>query len=69
VFSGTLAGLQIPSGLLAERIGAPSVLALGTALAGIGYVCAGFSAGVATLIAALFIGASAPAPSTRWPRR
>ncbi len=56
VFSGTLAGLQIPAGLLAERLGAPLVLALGTALAGIGYVCAGFSAGVATLAAALFVG-------------
>ena len=43
VFSGTLAGLQIPSGFLAERFGAPIVLALGTALAGIGYCVAGFS--------------------------
>src|SRR5689334_24683365 len=37
VFSGTLAGFQIPAGMLAERIGPPLVLALGTALAGIGY--------------------------------
>lgn len=56
VFSGTLAGFQVPSGYLAERIGAPMVLALGTALAGIGYVCGGFSVGVATLVAALFVG-------------
>ena len=56
VFSGTLAGLQIPSGLLAERFGAPIVLALGTALAGLGYCLAGFSSGVATLVAALFVG-------------
>jgi len=56
VFSGTLAGFQIPAGFLAERFGAPIVLALGTALAGIGYVCAGFSSGVAMLVAALFIG-------------
>src|SRR6476660_244673 len=41
VFSGTLAGFQIPSGFLAERFGAPIVLALGTALAGFGYCLAG----------------------------
>jgi MFS family permease len=56
VFSGTLAGLQIPSGFLAERFGAPLVLALGTALAGIGYCLAGFSTGVGLLVAALFVG-------------
>ena len=56
VFSGTLAGFQIPAGLLAERFGAAIVLALGTALAGFGYVLAGFSAGVAFLVAALFVG-------------
>ncbi len=56
VFSGTLAGLQIPSGLLAERFGAPLVLAVGTALAGLGYCLAGFSTGIATLVAALFVG-------------
>jgi MFS family permease len=55
VFSGTLAGFQIPSGFLAERFGAPIVLALGTALAGFGYCLAGFSSGVAPLAAALFI--------------
>jgi MFS transporter, FSR family, fosmidomycin resistance protein len=55
VFSGTLAGFQIPSGLLAERFGAPIVLALGTALAGLGYCLAGFSSGVAPLVAALFV--------------
>jgi MFS family permease len=55
VFSGTLAGFQIPSGLLAERFGAPIVLALGTALAGFGYCLAGFSSGVAALVAALFV--------------
>jgi MFS transporter, FSR family, fosmidomycin resistance protein len=56
VFSGTLAGFQIPSGFLAERFGTPIVLALGTALAGFGYCLAGFSSGVATLVAALFVG-------------
>jgi FSR family fosmidomycin resistance protein-like MFS transporter len=56
VFSGTLAGFQIPSTLLAERLGAPLVLALGTALAGIGYCLAGLSQGVPMLVAALFVG-------------
>src|SRR5450432_4395984 len=55
VFSGTLAGFQIPSGLLAERFGAPIVLALGTALAGFGYCFAGLSQGVVMLVAALFV--------------
>ena len=56
VFSGTLAGFQIPSGFLAERFGAPLVLALGTALAGFGYCLAGLSDGVMLLVAALFVG-------------
>jgi MFS family permease len=56
VFSGTLAGFQIPAGFLAERLGTAAVLALGTALAGLGYFFAGLSSGVITLVAALFIG-------------
>ena len=56
VFSGTLAGFQIPSNFLAERFGAPIVLALGTALAGFGYCLAGLSQGVMLLVAALFVG-------------
>lgn len=56
VFSGTMAALQVPASMLAERYGAPIVLALGTALAGLGYCIAGFSSGVAILVAALFIG-------------
>jgi len=56
VFSGTLAGFQIPASFLAERFGAATILAIGTALAGFGYVLAGFSNGVAVLVAALFVG-------------
>ena len=41
VFSGTMAALQVPASMLAERYGAPIVLALGTALAGLGYCLAG----------------------------
>jgi MFS family permease len=56
VFSGTLAGFQIPAGFVAERFGAPTVLALGTALAGFGYIFAGYSNGLGVLVAALFVG-------------
>lgn len=56
VFSGTLAGFQIPSGYLAERYGTPLVLALGTALAGVGYILAGLSHGFPLLVAALLVG-------------
>jgi FSR family fosmidomycin resistance protein-like MFS transporter len=55
-FSGTLAALQIPSGLLSERFGTALVLALGTALVGIGYCIAGMSTGLVMLVAALLIG-------------
>ena len=55
VFSGTLAGFQIPAGFLAERFSTPLVLAIGTALAGFGYVLAGFSAGFPLLVASLFV--------------
>ena len=56
VFSGTMAGFQIPAGFLAERFGAAAILALGTALAGLGYILAGLSTGVVLLVAALFVG-------------
>ncbi|MDO9411212.1 MAG: MFS transporter [Pseudolabrys sp.] len=56
VFSGALAAFQIPSGFLAERFGIALVLALGTALAGIGYILAGFSHGFTLLVAALLVG-------------
>jgi MFS family permease len=55
-FSGTLAALQIPSGLLSERFGTALVLALGTALVGVGYCLAGVSVGFFTLVIALLIG-------------
>ncbi|MEI7805387.1 MAG: MFS transporter [Hyphomicrobiales bacterium] len=56
VFSGTLAAFQVPSGMLAERLGVAAVLAGGTALAGLGYILAGFSSGLTLLVVALFIG-------------
>jgi MFS family permease len=56
LFAGTMATFQIPSGLVAERFGAPAVLAVGTALAGTGYCLAGASAGFSLLLVALVIG-------------
>jgi MFS family permease len=56
LFSGTMAGLQIPSALVAARLGTAAVLALGTALAGVGYCLAGASAGLPLLALALLIG-------------
>jgi MFS transporter, FSR family, fosmidomycin resistance protein len=56
LFSGTLAAFQIPAGLLAEKIGTAPLLAIGTALAGFGYVVAGLSTGLVLLLVALFVG-------------
>ncbi|MCC6779679.1 MAG: MFS transporter [Hyphomicrobiales bacterium] len=56
LFAGTMASFQIPSGLLAERLGTPIMLAAGTALAGAGYCLAGASAGFGLLLLALFVG-------------
>ena len=55
-YSGTMAGLQIPSALLSERLGVAVVLAGGTALAGVGYMIAGTSTGFWMLVVALVVG-------------
>src|SRR6185437_96815 len=39
LYAGAMAGLQIPAGKLAEKINGRTVLALGTALSALGYVC------------------------------
>jgi MFS family permease len=56
LFAGTMASFQIPAAMLAERLGVAAVLALGTALAGLGYCLAGASGGFAMLAVALFAG-------------
>ena len=64
-FVGAMASLQIPAGYMSERFGAAIVLALGTALAGIGYCLAGLSTAFAMLLGALLlsgIGSSAQHP-------
>jgi len=55
LFTGAMAGLQIPAGGLAGRLGVPAVLALGTAMTGGGFLLAGVSGGLAMLAAALLI--------------
>jgi MFS transporter, FSR family, fosmidomycin resistance protein len=57
LYTGAMAGLQVPASLLAARIGAPLVLALGTALAAGAYLTIGLSsAGFVLLAAALLAG-------------
>ena len=56
MFAGAMASLQIPAGYLSERFGAAIILALGTALAGLGYCVAGMSAGFVMLLGALLLG-------------
>jgi FSR family fosmidomycin resistance protein-like MFS transporter len=64
-YTGAMAALQIPAGRLAERSGGRLVLALGTALAALGYTLAGISAGVLSLCAALAL--SGAGSSTQHP--
>src|SRR3954469_16613977 len=55
LFAGSMAGFQVPAGALAERIGGPLLLGLGTALVGVGYLAAGFSAGFIMLAVTLVL--------------
>ncbi len=57
LYTGAMASLQVPAALLASRVGAPLVLALGTALAAGAYLTIGLSgAGFVMLGAALVAG-------------
>jgi MFS transporter, FSR family, fosmidomycin resistance protein len=56
IFSGTMATLQIPASRLAQRMGAGTVLAIGTALTGSCYCLAGIGDGFPWLVAALLLG-------------
>src|SRR5579863_6795287 len=53
--AASMAGLQVPMGHLAERIGGRATLALGTLLSAIGYVIAGSSGGLVGLCIALVV--------------
>ena len=50
-----MAGLQLPAGILAERVGGRGLLALGTIFAGAAYLLLGFSAGFLSLLMVLFL--------------
>ena len=65
LYTGTMAGLQIPAGRLAERIGGRAMLAIGTALAAGGYAFAGFTGGLLGLCIALVL--SGAGSSTQHP--
>jgi len=56
LYVGAMAGFQVPAGMVAERLGGPLILGLGTALAGIAYLVAGASVGFAMLAGALILG-------------
>jgi MFS family permease len=65
LFTGSMAGLQVPSGAIAQRIGSPLVLGLGTALLGVGFLATGIGDGYLMLAVALVvagIGASVQHP-------
>ncbi|MBT3345371.1 MAG: MFS transporter [Gemmatimonadetes bacterium] len=55
VMAGTLAATQVPAGLLAERWGERIVLAIGTALAGTGFILLGWAGGFLTLAVCLAV--------------
>jgi len=56
IYTGTMAGLQIPAARVAERLGGGTVLALGTVLCGLCYLLAGAGEGFWWLVAVLFLG-------------
>ena len=65
LYTGAMAGLQIPVGRLAERVGGRAILAIGTALAACGYALAGLSGGLFGLCVALAL--SGAGSSTQHP--
>ena len=54
-FSGGLSAFQLPAGFLAERWGERVVLALGTVVAGLGFVLLGFAGGIIGLLLCLLL--------------
>ena len=53
LYSGGMAGFQIPAGLLAERWGEARLLGAGTAVTALGFVAAGFAGGYMALLGCL----------------
>lgn len=65
LYTGAMAGLQIPAGRLAEQLGGKGVLVLGTVVAALGYILAGLSGGLLGLCVALAV--SGAGASTQHP--
>ncbi|HCL27211.1 MAG TPA: hypothetical protein DIC52_02095, partial [Candidatus Latescibacteria bacterium] len=65
VMSGTLAAAQVPAGVIAERFGERAVLAVGTVLAGAGFVLLGWAGGFFSL--AVFLGVAGAGCGTQHP--
>jgi FSR family fosmidomycin resistance protein-like MFS transporter len=65
LYAGAMASFQLPVGRLAEKVDGRIVLALGTVLAALGYVFAGYSAGLFGLYVALAL--SGTGSSTQHP--
>jgi MFS family permease len=65
IYAGMMAAFQLPAGWLAERLDGRVVLAIGTALAALGYALAGFTGSLVGLCAALAI--SGAGSSTQHP--
>lgn len=55
-YSGALALFQVPAGFLAERWGEPRVLAAGTFVTAVGFLCLGAAGGFAILLVFLVLG-------------
>lgn len=56
LYSGTMAVLQVPASLLAERFGARKLLVLGTLVASCGFILSGYSSGFLGLLLCLVLG-------------
>ncbi len=56
LYAGAMAGLQVPAGKVAQRVGGPRMLAAGTAVAGAAYLALGASSTFAILVVALILG-------------
>ena len=65
LYAGTMAGLQIPAGRLAEKLDGRVILAIGTILSAVGYLLAGYLGGLFGLCAALAL--SGAGSSTQHP--
>ena len=56
LYSGSMAALQVPASLLAERVGERVLLALGTLVAAVAFIAAGATAGFVGLALCLMLG-------------